>query len=100
MRESRSSPQHSSITPPRLWLWIAGVIAGFALALALGVSLGSLVVVATALACPIAMYFGMCGMGSQQESAHAPTSSLGRGPEARDTLTEPDRQKTRPSQEE
>jgi hypothetical protein len=100
MRESRSSPQHSSITPPRPWLWIAGVIAGVALALALGVSLWSLVVMATALACPIAMYFGMCGMGNQQESAYASTSRLRRSPEARDTLTEPDREKTRPSYEE
>jgi len=84
----------------RTWLWIVGIIPGVAVALAFGVSLGTLVIVAAVLACPIAMYFGMCGMGSQQESAHAPTSSLRRGPEARDTLTEPDGQKTRPSQEE
>ncbi len=51
--------------PQRIWLWIGGVIIGAAAALALGVSLGTLLVVAAILACPVAMYFGMRGMDTR-----------------------------------
>ncbi len=58
--------------PQRLWLWIGGVIIGAAAALALGVSLGTLLVMAAILACPVSMYFGMCGMAMRQEAKRAP----------------------------
>jgi len=57
---------------PRTWLCIGGIIAGVAVALAFGVSLGTLLIVAALLACPIGMYFGMRGMGMQQESTQEP----------------------------
>jgi hypothetical protein len=44
------------------WLWMGGGVAAVA-ALALGVPLVKVLIVATALACPLAMYFGMHGMG-------------------------------------
>ena len=84
----------------RTWLWIVGIIAGVAVALAFGVSLGTLLIVAALLACPIAMYFGMRGMGSQQESTPEPPRRVQRDPEARGTLAEYDGQQPRPSQEE
>ncbi|HEX9531230.1 MAG TPA: hypothetical protein VGA58_00430 [bacterium] len=46
----------------RRWLWIGGAIAATAAALALGVSLSTLLIVAAVLACPATMYFGMRGM--------------------------------------
>jgi len=85
---------------PRTWLWIVGILAGVALALALGVSLWSLVIVAALLACPIAMYFGMRGMGTSQESTPEPPRHMQRDSEARGTLAERDGQQPRPSQEE
>jgi uncharacterized protein (DUF2062 family) len=48
------------------WLWIGAGVAAAAAALALGVPLGSVLIVAAALACPLAMYFGMRGMGMGQ----------------------------------
>ena len=84
----------------RTWLWIIGIIAGVAVALAFGVSLGTLLIVAALLACPIAMYFGMRGMGSQQESAPEPPRRMQRDREARGTLAERDGQQPRPSPEE
>ena len=88
------------MSSPRTWLWIGGIIAGVAVALAFGVSLWSLVIVAALLACPIGMYFGMRGMGMQQESTHEPPLRMQRDLEARGTLTERDGQQPRPSQEE
>lgn len=85
---------------PYTWLWLVGVIAGIVLALALGVSPWSLVIVAALLACPIAMYFGMRGQGMSQESTPEPPRRLPRDPEARGTLAERDGQQPRPSQEE
>ncbi len=84
----------------RTWLWIVGIIAGVAVALAFGVSLGTLVIVAAVLACPIAMYFGMRGMGSQQVSTPEPPRRMPRDSEARGTPAERDGQQPRPSQEE
>jgi hypothetical protein len=52
------------------WLLISGVIAGVAAAWALGVPLGILLIVAALLACPLAMYFGMRGMGMGHEPRH------------------------------
>jgi len=46
----------------RKWLWLGGALIGGAGALALGVSLGTLLIVAALLACPAAMFFGMRGM--------------------------------------
>lgn len=45
----------------RKWLWIGGAVAGAGAALALGVPLGTLLIVAALLACPAAMYLGMRG---------------------------------------
>lgn len=45
----------------RRWLWIGGGLAGAALALALGVPLGTLLIVAALLACPTMMLRGMRG---------------------------------------
>jgi hypothetical protein len=84
----------------RTWLWIVGILTGVAVALAFGVSLGTLLIVAAVLACPIAMYFGMRGMGSQQEPTPEPPRRMQRDPEARGTLAERDGQQPRPSQEE
>ena len=83
---------------PRTWLWLVGILAGVALALALGVSLWFLVIVAAVLACPIAMYFGMRGMGTSQESTPEPPRHLQRDPEPRGTPAERDGQQPRPSQ--
>ena len=76
------------------------MLAGAALALAFGVSLGTLLIVAALLACPIGMYFGMRGMGMQQESTQEPPRGLQRDPEVRGTPPERDGQQPRPSQEE
>jgi len=85
---------------PHIWLWIIGIIAGVAIALTFGVSFWSLVIVAALLACPITMYFGMRGMGSQQESPPVSPRSQRRDSEARDAPTEYAGQQPRPSQEE
>jgi putative Ca2+/H+ antiporter (TMEM165/GDT1 family) len=53
------------------WLVIGGIVAAAAAALALGVPFGSLLIVAAILACPLAMYFGMRGMGMGEESRHS-----------------------------
>jgi hypothetical protein len=50
-------------TTQQTWLSIGAGVAAVAAALALGVPLGSVLIVAAALACPLAMYFGMRGMG-------------------------------------
>jgi Protein of unknown function (DUF2933) len=52
------------------WLLIGSVVAGAAAAWALGVPLGILLIMAALLACPLAMYFGMRGMGMGHESRH------------------------------
>lgn len=46
----------------RKWLWIGGALVGGAGALALGVPLGTLLIVAAILACPAMMFFGMRAM--------------------------------------
>jgi len=88
------------MTSLRIWLCIGGVIAGAALALALGVSLGSLLIVAALLACPIAMYFGMRGMGTRQESEHVTIRSHMAVPDAEREPTEPAHQMDTPTQKE
>jgi hypothetical protein len=85
---------------PYTWLWLVGILAGVALALALGVSLWSLVIVAAVLACPIAMHFGMRGMDRSQDSTPEPPRRMQRDPEARGTLAERDGQQPRLSQKE
>lgn len=54
----------------RKWLWIGGAAAGAATALALGVPLSTLLIVAALLACPVMMSRGMRGVahgsGAQQ----------------------------------
>jgi len=67
--------------PQRIWLWIGGVIIGAAAALALGVSLGTLLVMAAILACPVSRYFGMCGMSMRQEAKRAPQHDQAAVPE-------------------
>ena len=57
------------------WIWIAGGLAGIAMALALGVSPALLLVGATVLACSIAMYCGMLAMGGPQATGAAPCHS-------------------------
>jgi uncharacterized membrane protein YdjX (TVP38/TMEM64 family) len=54
----------------RTWLWIGGGVLAVAAALTLGVPLASVLVLAAALACPLAMYFGMRGMGMGQGCRH------------------------------
>jgi hypothetical protein len=54
----------------RRWLWIGGGVLAVAAALALGVPLASVSVLAAALACPLAMYFGMRGIGMGQGCRH------------------------------
>lgn len=46
----------------RKWLLTVGVVAAVGVALALGVSANTLLIVGTVLLCPAAMYFGMSGM--------------------------------------
>ena len=46
----------------RKWLWLGGALVGGAGALALGVPLGTLLIVAAILACPAMMFFGMRAM--------------------------------------
>jgi hypothetical protein len=62
------------MTTQRTWLWIGGGIAAVAAALALVVPLGSVLILAAALACPLVMYFGMRGMsmgqGGIQDGTH------------------------------
>lgn len=60
------------MTSLHFWLCIGVALAGAALALAFGVSLGTLVVVAAVFVCPVAMYFCMRGMDRRQESDRAP----------------------------
>ncbi|MGH2425027.1 MAG: hypothetical protein ACRDF1_01910 [bacterium] len=45
----------------RRWMWIGGILAVAGLALAVGVPLGTLLVVGALLACPAAMFLGMRG---------------------------------------
>jgi hypothetical protein len=52
------------------WLWIGAGVAAVAAALALGVPLGSVLIVAAALAFPLAIYVGMRGMGVGQDCRH------------------------------
>jgi hypothetical protein len=58
------------MTIQRSWLWIGGGVAAVATVLALGVPPGSVLILAAALACPLAMYFGMRGMGMGQDCRH------------------------------
>jgi uncharacterized membrane protein YdjX (TVP38/TMEM64 family) len=58
------------MTTQRRWLWIGGGVLAVAAALAFGVPLGSVLIVAPALACPLAMYFGMRGMAMGQACRH------------------------------
>ena len=64
------------MTTQHRWLWIGTGVAAVAAALALGVPLGSILIVAAALACPLAMAFGMRGMnmgqGCRHEGMHEP----------------------------
>ena len=46
----------------RKWLWLGGAVAGHGAALALGVPLGTLLIVTAVLVCPLMMFFGMRGM--------------------------------------
>ena len=57
-------------TTQRRWVWIGAGVLAVAAALALGVPPGSVLVLAGALACPLAMYFGMRGMGMGQGCRH------------------------------
>lgn len=64
----------------RKWLWLGGALAGAAVALALGVPLGTLLIVAALLACPAMMMFGMRGMqhGPGGMASHAGSQEAGR----------------------
>jgi hypothetical protein len=64
-------------TTQRQWVWISGaavVVYGaavvIAVALALGVPLGTILLVAAALVCPLAMYVGMRGLGMGEDGGH------------------------------
>jgi uncharacterized membrane protein YdjX (TVP38/TMEM64 family) len=58
------------MTTQRTWVWIGGGVLAVVAALALGVPLGTIVVLAAVLACPLAMYFGMRGMSMGQGCRH------------------------------
>lgn len=78
----------------RKWLWLGGAIGGGGVALALGVPLGTLLIVAALLACPIMMMFGMRGMqhGAGGMAQHQGSQEAGHqdtGP--RTSSTEPSR---------
>ena len=60
------------MTINRKWLWIGGAAAGAAAALALGVPLATLLLVAAVLACPAMMLFGMRGMHHGASAQHGP----------------------------
>jgi hypothetical protein len=85
--------------PQRIWLWIGGVIIGAAAALAIGVSPGTLVVVAALFACPVVMYFGMRGMDTRQESERAPQHDQAAAPELERPPQDGARQRSTPHQE-
>jgi hypothetical protein len=57
----------------RRWVWIGAGVTAVVAALALDVPLGSVLIGAAALACPLAMYFGMRGMGMGQGCGHEGT---------------------------
>ena len=61
------------MTTQRTWVWIEGGVLAVVAALALGVPLGTIVVLAAVLACPLAMYVGMRGMGMGQGCRHEGT---------------------------
>ncbi|MGQ0572490.1 MAG: hypothetical protein ACT4P5_23525 [Armatimonadota bacterium] len=73
----------------RKWLLLGCALAGAAAALALGVPLGTLLVVAALLACPAAMFLGMRGMqaGSGGAMACHPESQETRRDAAHPTAT-------------
>jgi len=57
----------------RKWLWLGGGIVGAGAALALGVPLGTVLIVGALLACPIMMLFGMqhgAGGMAQGQGSH------------------------------
>lgn len=66
------------MTTQQKWLLIVGVVAAAAVALALGVSPGTLVLVGISLLCPAVMFFGMGGM------QHGGGHGGGRKPEEHD----------------
>ena len=68
-------------TIPYVWIWIGGVLAGVAVALALGVSPTLLIGGAIILACPLAMYLCMRAMGGPQDAGSATCHSTAAGPE-------------------
>lgn len=70
-------------------LWIIGLLAGAAVALYLGVSPGTLLIIGALLLCPAAMYFGMRGMGQHGVSR----------PSGRDHGSNKDNSKTQPTEE-
>ena len=55
----------------RRWLWLAGVVVAVLSAVAWGVPLATLLIVAAFLACPAAMFFGMGMMGRPQQGGMA-----------------------------
>ncbi len=73
----------------RRWLWVAGVLGAGGLGLALGVPLGTLLIVAALLACPVMMMRGMGGMqhGTGSMSHHGMESTDGKKEAAR-TISE------------
>lgn len=80
------------MTMQRTWLWIGGVVAVAAVALALGTPWETLFILALILACPIMMYFMMGGMGRRQRSGHAEMNRPAEAPELRRTPKDDERQ--------
>jgi type III secretory pathway component EscV len=68
------------MTNQNKWLWIGAVVAAVVIALALGVPLGTLLIVAAVLLCPAVMYFGMRGMG--ERGAQKPSVTTQRSDQA------------------
>ncbi len=59
------------MTTKSKWLLVIGVVAAALAALALGISLSTLLLVGAVLLCPAAMYFGKSGMGAHGGCGHS-----------------------------
>ena len=63
-------------------LWIGGIVLAVIVALYLGVPANTLLIVGALLLCPAAMYFGMRGMGQQNQQKRGDTQYRSRDSES------------------
>lgn len=71
------------MTNQPMWLWIGGAVVAAAVALALGMPLYAILLIALVLGCPAAMYFGM-RQGHGQEGMPRASDQPGEGRETRE----------------